>query len=140
MGDYQAGYMKPPADWPLARAVAASACFPPIFNPLPVPLQPKDLTGGLEPHGPKRDECVSDLRLTDGGNYDNLGLEPIWKNHAVVLVSDGGGTFDLESDRNLIWRIKRYTAIIDNQARALRKRWLISNFILGEMRGAYRHL
>jgi NTE family protein len=138
MGDYRAGYLiPPPADWPVARAVAASACFPPIFNPLPVPLKPDSLRLGSEPPGRRRDECLKDLRLTDGGNYDNLGLEPIWKDHAVVLVSDGGGTFDVESDRNLIWRIQRYTAIIDNQARALRKRWLISNFILGEMRGAY---
>jgi hypothetical protein len=28
MGDYQAGYMPPPPDFPVARAVAASACFP----------------------------------------------------------------------------------------------------------------
>jgi NTE family protein len=139
MGDYRAGYVKPPpADWPVARAVAASACFPPIFNPLPVRLEPSRFNHlGSEPPGPRRDECLKGLRLTDGGNYDNLGLEPVWKGHAVVLVSDGGGTFDVESDKNLIWRIQRYTAIIDNQARALRKRWLISNFVLGEMQGAY---
>jgi NTE family protein len=31
MGDYQVGYMPPPADFPVATAVAASACFPPLF-------------------------------------------------------------------------------------------------------------
>ena len=31
------------------------------------------------------------LVLTDGGVYDNLGLEPVWKSHETVLVSDGGG-------------------------------------------------
>jgi NTE family protein len=30
VGDYQAGYVSPPLDWPLARAVAASSCFPPV--------------------------------------------------------------------------------------------------------------
>ena len=30
------------------------------------------------------------LRLTDGGIYDNLGLEPIWKRYRTILVSDGG--------------------------------------------------
>src|SRR5262245_6498823 len=39
MGDYQAGYVVPAPPWPLARAVAASSGFPPIFNPLPVRLQ-----------------------------------------------------------------------------------------------------
>jgi hypothetical protein len=27
MGDYQAGYMPPPEDFPVGQAVAASACF-----------------------------------------------------------------------------------------------------------------
>jgi NTE family protein len=30
------------------------------------------------------------LLLTDGGVYDNLGLEPIWKRYRTILVSDGG--------------------------------------------------
>ena len=30
------------------------------------------------------------LRLTDGGVYDNLGLEPVWKRYRTILVSDGG--------------------------------------------------
>lgn len=30
------------------------------------------------------------LCLTDGGVYDNLGLEPIWKRYRTILVSDGG--------------------------------------------------
>ena len=33
------------------------------------------------------------LELTDGGIYDNLGLEPIWRDHAVVLVSDAAPSF-----------------------------------------------
>lgn len=32
LGDYQAGYLSPLPAWPLARAVAASSCFPPVFN------------------------------------------------------------------------------------------------------------
>ena len=40
MGDYQAGYMPPPADFPVARAVAASACFPPLFGPMRLRLDP----------------------------------------------------------------------------------------------------
>ena len=137
MGDYQVGYATPPAGYPLARAVAASSCFPPVFNPLPVGLRPKDLVGGSAPKGPERDRLVQGLRLTDGGNYDNLGLEPVWKSHATILCSDGGAVFDFQPDRGLFWRLKRYLAISGHQALALRKRWLIGGFIAGEFEGTY---
>lgn len=137
VGDYQVGYTSPPPEWPLARAVAASSCFPPIFNPLPIELDPSQLHGGLVQEGPERDQCITGLRLTDGGNYDNMGLEPVWKDHQVVIVSDGGATFDHEPDRNLVWRLSRYTDILGNQSGAPRKRWLISNFVAGLLEGTY---
>lgn len=137
MGSYEAGYMPPPPDWPLARAAAASACFPPVFDPLPLRLKPEDLKQGKAPSGPQRDACIRGLRLTDGGDYDNMGLEPVWKNHAVVLVSDAGGLFTAEGDKGLAWRIPRYQGIQERQARALRKRWLVSSFINKVMKGAY---
>jgi NTE family protein len=118
MGDYQAGYMPPPEDFPVGKAVAASACFPPLFGPLRLRLDP-------------------DCHLTDGGDYDNMGLEPVWKSHAVVLVSDAGGLFTEESDKGLLWRIPRYQGIQERQARALRKRWLISSFNQGTLDGTY---
>ena len=34
---------------------------------------------------------TSDVVLSDGGVYDNLGLETAWKRYRTVLVSDGGG-------------------------------------------------
>lgn len=138
MGDYRAGYKKPPAsDLPLARAVAASSCFPPVFNPLPADVTAAELGGGSVPPGPEREACIRGLRLTDGGNYDNMGLEPVWKDHAVVLVSDAGGLFTSQGDKGLLWRIPRYQAIQEQQSRALRRRWLISNFHLGALRGTY---
>ena len=137
LGDYQAGYATPPAGYPLARAVAASSCFPPVFNPLPIGLDPADLKGGKARKSPARDRLIRGLRLTDGGNYDNLGLEPVWKSHAMVLCSDGGAIFDFQPDRGLFWRLKRYLAITDRQTRALRKRWLIGGFIDGTFEGTY---
>jgi NTE family protein len=137
MGDYQVGYMPPPSDFPLARAVAASACFPPLFGPLRLRVDPAALRGGSAARGPARDACLSDLRLTDGGDYDNMGLEPVWKNHAFVLVSDAGGLFTNESDGGLLWRVPRYRAIQERQARGLRKRWLIASFSSGVLEGAY---
>lgn len=137
MGDYLAGYTKPPDDFPLAHAVAASSCFPPVFNPMPMRLPPGTLKGGKAPAGPARDAALADLRLTDGGDYDNMGLEPVWKNHAVVLVSDAGGLFTAEGDRGLLWRIPRYQGIQEAQARSFRKRWLISSFLSGALAGTY---
>jgi NTE family protein len=137
MGDYQVGYMPPPADLAVARAVAASACFPPLFGPMRLHLDPAALKGGSAPRDARREECLSDFRLTDGGDYDNMGLEPVWKSHAVVLVSDAGGLFTNESDRGLLWRVPRYQAIQERQARGLRKRWLISSFAEGTVDGTY---
>jgi NTE family protein len=136
-GDYLIGYLiPPPEDWSLARAVAASSCFPPVFNPLPIKRKHDAYKQGRAP-AEKRKRAAKDLRLTDGGVYDNLGLEPVWKSHQTVLVSDGGSTFDPEPDRGLFRRLKRYTDIVGNQVGALRKRWLISSFISDELEGTY---
>jgi NTE family protein len=133
-GDYRLGYLTPPpTDWHVARAVAASSCFPPIFNPLPV-----DAPTASFKHGRWESRAApEDVRLSDGGLYDNLGLEPVWKSHRVVLVSDGGAVFGSASDAGLLQRLQRYVEILDHQALALRKRWLIANFLDRSMDGAY---
>lgn len=129
MGDYQLGYHAPPPDdYPAGRAAAASACFPPLFNPLRTDFRARDFKNGKCADTKLREKCIGGLRLTDGGNYDNMGLEPVWKRHEIVLVSDGGGPFEFTPDRGLKWRIFRYADIVQNQARALRRRWLIASF------------
>jgi NTE family protein len=132
IGDYRLGYRAPPDDWGLGRAVAASACFPPFFNPLRLDLEISGFKGG---HG--RLPAGTDLRLSDGGLYDNLGLEPVWKNHETILVSDGGAVFGSLGDTGLLARLSRYVDVIDYQGVAVRKRWLISNFVSHAMYGAY---
>ncbi len=121
VGDEAAGFQA--ADgWPLARAAAASSCLPGAFTAMKVDLD------GLRDH----------VELTDGGIYDNLGLEPVWRDHAVVLVSDGAPSFTPDPDMPaLIWRGLRYAVTLLEQATDVRKRWLISNFILGELEGTY---
>lgn len=37
------------------------------------------------------EEFRDQIRLSDGGVYDNLGLETAWKRYTNVLVSDAGG-------------------------------------------------
>ena len=139
VGDYQAGYVRSPPDWSIGLAVAASSCFPPVFQPLVVPSDLGDWRDGrAQSESPgKWAAAMKDLRLTDGGNYDNMGLEPVWKDHACVLVSDAGGIFDFQGDKNLLWRVLRYQSIQERQTRALRKRWLIAGFQQDQMDGAY---
>jgi NTE family protein len=138
IGDYQAGYAAPPpSEWTLSRAVAASSCFPPVFTPMPIELSPADLKGGEAAERPGREELVNRLRLSDGGVYDNMGLEPVWKDHATLLVSDGGATFDSVPDPGFFRRLGRYLAVQGNQVGAVRKRWLIANFEDRELSGTY---
>jgi NTE family protein len=136
-GDWQAGFQDTPADWPVGTAVAASSCFPPVFKPLNLNLDPTKLTGGNVPPSPQRDKCIREITFSDGGVYDNLGLEPIWKDHEIVLSSDGGALFPLGGDNGFAWEIGRFISIPENQALALRKRWLISNFVANQMKGTY---
>jgi NTE family protein len=136
-GDYQAGFFNTPADWPVATAIAASSCFPPVFRPFHLNLDPGALIGGKAPRTPQRDKCIREITFSDGGVYDNLGLEPIWKDHQIVLSSDGGALFPVGGDTGFMWEVDRFISIPENQALALRKRWLISNFESKQLQGTY---
>lgn len=136
-GDWQAGFQNTPVDWLVGTAVAASSCFPPVFKPLSLNLDPSKLTGGKVPASPQRDKSIREITFSDGGVYDNLGLEPIWKDHQIVLASDGGALFPVGGDTGFAWEIGRYIGIPENQALSVRKRWLISNFNSGQLKGTY---
>jgi NTE family protein len=69
--------------------------------------------------------------------YDNLGLEPVWQDHAVLLVSDAGPSFRPNPGLGRIWNTLRFVIILLEQATDVRKRWLISNFVAGQLEGAY---
>jgi len=138
VGDYQVGYaIPPPVDWTVARAAAASSCFPPVFDPMPARLSADQLKQGRAAPGPERERAIARLRLTDGGVYDNLVLEPVWKTHPRVLVSDGGGTFENEPDGGVFWRLSRYVSITGRQALAVRKRWLLASARAELLKAAY---
>jgi NTE family protein len=136
-GDYQAGYLKTPANWSVARAVAASSCFPPVFNPMALGIRAQQMKGGNARKCTDFARLIAGLRLSDGGVYDNMGLEPVWKSAQTLLVSDGGSPFGFEPDRGLFPRLLRYLTVTNNQARAVRKRWLIASFQDGTLNGSY---
>lgn len=127
VGDYGIHHIKTPSDWTVARAVAASSCFPPIFDPMPIgkhfikesKRQGKDFS--------KKNELLPKIRLSDGGVYDNLGLEPT-KKHNVIFVSDGGAPFKIFEEGTAFRLWMRYFGIASNQVGALRKRWLFADF------------
>jgi NTE family protein len=121
-GSYEFRDAEDPDDWPVAFAVAASACFPPLFRPLPVHSR---LVGTDKKIGRKQVEPDGhrSTYLSDGGVYDNLGLEPVWKKRAQVLVSDAGAPMEKATYRNRpIKGLLRYGTVARGQTRALRLR------------------
>ena len=86
-----------------------------------------------------REPFMTDVVLTDGGVYDNLGLETAWKRYKTVLVSDGGGRLQAEAEPKGDWarHALRVGELIDNQVRSLRKRQVVGSFAAGERAGAY---
>jgi NTE family protein len=135
MGDYRVGlYSKPEVK--LSVAVAASSAFPPILSPTTLPLPGKPDTPGddlaIDPY-------VSQAVLSDGGVYDNLGLETIAKRSKTLLVSDAGQKIAPEPHPHYDWgrHAVRILDTVDNQVRSLRKRHLIDDFEAGRRTGTY---
>jgi len=124
-GDYRAGYLASASEWPLARAVAASSSFPPVFGPMPIRAPAEDYQRGSY-REPGYEKLLARTALTDGGVYDNVGLEPVWKSHADLLVSDCGAPFAFSLQNTPLRRLLRYTAVIAQQAFSLRLRLLFS--------------
>lgn len=126
LADYRVGrVMKPEVS--VATAVAASSAFPPVLSPLRMELTNVQDCKGTDLHrSPYTDHAV----LTDGGVYDNLGLETAWKRYRTILVSDGGGKMAAEEEPKSDWARHglRITDLIDNQVRSLRKRQLIESY------------
>jgi predicted acylesterase/phospholipase RssA len=137
MRDYRVGEVKNPTI-PLAQAVAASSAFPPVLSPFEIRLDADAFTpkSGLDL---QRKPYTTKVFLTDGGVYDNLGLETSWKRFKTVLVSDGGGHTEPEEEPKSDWARHSYRILnlIDNQVRALRKRQVISSYKSGARQGAY---
>jgi NTE family protein len=137
MADYRVGKIDDPTER-LAVAVAASAAFPPFLSPLTLKLDEAEYSPDsgtdLQQH-----EYMARPVLTDGGVYDNLGLETAWKRYQTVLVSDGGGQLSAKTRVRTNWPLqaRRVLSVIDSQVRALRKRQVIGSFAAGIRQGAY---
>jgi len=92
MGEHELG-TKPAGKFPLSRAVAASSAFPPVFPPLKLTAKDYDVPD------------VDYVTLTDGGVYDNLGTNPLFRERNALdyaIVSDAGKPFEID-DRPTEW-------------------------------------
>jgi NTE family protein len=138
MADYKVGAINNPTI-PLSIAVAASSAFPPFLSPAFLDLNPETFNSKQEGESLISDEYRGRMLLTDGGVYDNLGMETVWKHFDTVLVSDGGMKFspDPTPAEDWAWHSKRVLELTDNQVRSLRKRQLISSFKAGLRKGCY---
>lgn len=138
MGDYRVGLVNNPKI-ELAVAVAASSAFPPFLSPAQLKLQASDFAPDTPGVTLTEGAYRTDVVLTDGGVYDNLGLETAWKSYDTIFVSDGGGAVGDESDPKRDWAQHTYRVLnlLDNQVRSLRKRQVIDSYKLGVRKGAY---
>ena len=131
IADYRIGLAKD-ADLPVATAIAASSAFPPYLSPLRLDLSrfkwEDDDT--LDPTVGPRIVKAGRAVLTDGGVYDNHGIEPALKRCRWLLVSDAGAPWheSKSSFGNWLSQLSRVLDTTDNQVRSLRRRDLIARF------------
>lgn len=137
MGDYRLGLIRDPR-LPVAKAVAASSGFPPFLSPVKLSRPGSfEKTAGADLHG--KSDFADKIYLSDGGVYDNLGLETVWNRCETVLVSDAGAPFSIDAKPSGEW-VKQTLRALDvatDQSRALRKRALVADFSAGQRSGAY---
>lgn len=123
--DYTTG-MWDTGDMTVATAVAASSAFPPVLSPIVVDLArhpARDVEGTRYPQPGK-------LFLTDGGVYDNLGLENVWKRNRTVYVSDAGAAFAYSPKGPFLLssQAMKVIAILQDQIGSLRFRQILHGF------------
>lgn len=151
MGDYQTKYITDP-DFRLSQALAASAAVPGLIGPLRIRsrrYQWSEYRGDdWQPISPK----YKHLHLWDGGVYDNLGVESLFKPSEglregtdFLIVCDASRPLARES-RQSRWRpgyLKASMRLVDvatDQVRSLRARMLIEHFKQNPGTGTYLRL
>ena len=141
------------ADWSISQVVAISGAFPPVLSPVTIKMKGAAWARSSMQvlYDDKKFEEV--LELCDGGLYDNLGIECLWKkteillddqNHAwnavlkddidICLVSDAGAPFQYSNDPGsaMVRQVPRIIDILTEQTRALRKRGLVAKYMSRE--------
>ncbi len=137
VADYRIGELEGvPAK--LSEVVAASAAFPPLLSPSEVKLSPAVVKPGTEGPLAAKAPYTRKAILTDGGVYDNLGTETVWKRCRTILVSNAGRPFPDLTDPPANW-LQQSMRVVDialDQAEDLRERILVHAYEIGARKGA----
>jgi NTE family protein len=139
VADYYLGISnKTSTEVTLAKAVAASSAFPPIFSPVVIDSDPETWEQPLK-QLPNLEILRRRIVLADGGVYDNMGLQALLDNVDIVLVSDAGAPFEIDESpfEDDLLQLGRVRDILIDQTRALRKNWLVTDFKEGRKQGGY---
>ena len=102
----------------LAVAVAASSAFPPFLSPLRLDVDRVSAEG---------EHRVQTAALSDGGVFDNLGVEGF--SDSWLLVSDGSGHSEPTNTVPALWplQIQRVVDLIYDQPNSLRRRSILTD-------------
>jgi len=135
--DWRVGEIKSPTD-SIAKVVSASSAFPPFLSPARFKYDESQYTPNSG-SGLQKPPYTTRPTLSDGGVYDNLGLETVFKTFQTIIVSNAGGEYKPKEKILGDWALQSYRVMstIDNQVRSLRKRVLISSLASLEKYGAY---
>jgi NTE family protein len=122
--DYRVGRIDHPR-LSLACVVAASSAFPPFLAPVRLRFDRDSVkqTDGADLH---RSPFTEVAVLIDGGVYDNLGLERVWKRCRTILVSNAGRNTPEIGSPTSRWtgQLFRTLYLVQQQAENSRKRIL----------------
>lgn len=146
--DYTIGATGIP-DWSIATVVGISSAFPPLLSPVIESIGDDAWVKGKFQKYYSEKKFRSEVKLCDGGLYDNLGIECLWKKQRcnlqdssskysavlvddidICLVSDAGRPFvGVSNTKSYVWsQILRLLGVLQNQIGALRKRHMFALF------------
>jgi len=126
VADYRVGQICRPG-FRLADVVAASSAFPPVLSPFDLDLR-GEVTANIPGTSLHRPPYTQRATLTDGGVYDNLGLETVWKRYRTLLVSNAGRNVSAQEKPAHSWPFQLYRVVetILNQVDNARERQLLA--------------
>ena len=146
MGDYKVNYVENPV-FPISKAISASAAVPALIGPLDLNTRNYNwVRRSGSKMMPSKFE-FEQVELWDGGVYDNLGTEALWKpddglqkNITFLIVSDASAHLAIERQDlvHMFRPITRALRLIDisiDQTRSMRARSLMSSMIKNESKG-----
>ena len=148
MGDYLTHYVQEP-DIPISDAIAASSAVPGLIGPLVIRSERYQWSRYEGRKLVPTSTCLKRYELWDGGVYDNLGVEPLFKSGGgfregfdLLLVSDASASLSMapRTFKRMIkpgYRVLRLVNVATDQIRGLRSRAVVTQFMRAENSGAY---